>query len=252
MHALGVVAAAWQWNAAGLICCAALLLLYVGLGVWRSPRHLVVFLAAEAMIAVVVCSPLDALAREYLLSAEALERIALAQLAPYLLLFAIPQRPGRGRISLDYRIAWIAGMGAITLWFIPQPLDWALSSEPARLVEFATLIAGGMAFWWPIHSPLLGSRIPLVPKSLFYLATATIWISIEGLFLAFGPPGRYLHYVVPADTLHIYTSLIQDWSLTREYDQQTGGLLFWIIAGFIVLSEVMLVYWRWCSAEGRP
>ena len=47
------------------------------------------------------------------------------------------------------------------------------------------------------------------------------------------------------DTLHIADSLAKDWSFTPEMDQQTAGLLFWIGAAAVFLTEVMLVYYLW-------
>jgi hypothetical protein len=86
-------------------------------------------------------------------------------------------------------------------------------------------------------------RIPLVPNSLFYLAAATVWCSVLGLILAFEQPSE--HYLKRLDTLHIADSLAKDWSFTPEMDQQTAGLLFWIGAAAVFLTEVMLVYYRW-------
>jgi cytochrome c oxidase assembly factor CtaG len=249
MRALTVVAGAWQWNTAGLVCCAALLLVYLALAVWKSPRALLCFLAAEALILVVVCSPLDALARQYLLSAEAVERVLITLVAPCLLVLAIPPRSGIARLHPDYRLNWIAGMAALVGWFVPRLLNSALASGAIRLTEIATLLAGGMAFWWPLHSPFARHRLPLMPTSLVYLASATVWCSLTGLFLAFMQPWGFTPYVIPADTLHIADSIVHDWSLTREYDQHTAGLLFWLLAGFCLLSEVMLVYLRWFNSE---
>ena len=88
-------------------------------------------------------------------------------------------------------------------------------------------------FWWPLHSPLREQRIPLVPNSLLYLVAATVWCSLIGLFVGFGPSWSSSHYLRSIDTLHISDSLVKDWSFTRETDQETAGLLFWISAATI-------------------
>lgn len=248
MRALTILAGAWSWNGGGLVCCAALLVIYAALRIWTSARGMLCFLTAQALILVTLCSPLDALARQYLLSAEAIERVLIALVAPYLLVLAVPRRSAISRFHPDYRLCWISGMASLAAWFMPRLLNAALAAGAVRLAEHATLLAGGIMFWWPLHSPFPRHRIRLVPTSLFYLAAATVWCSLAGLFLAFAQPGRFTLYVTGADTLHIAASIVQDWSLTRDYDQQTAGLLFWIFAGFCLLTEVMLVYLRWYSS----
>jgi hypothetical protein len=71
------------------------------------------------------------------------------------------------------------------------------------------------------------------------------------LFLAFAQPSIYSGYANPPDTLHIADSLVVDWSFTRENDQQTGGLLFWIGSATVLLSEVMAVYIRWYRSSSK-
>jgi putative membrane protein len=131
------------------------------------------------------------------------------------------------------------------MWYFPRLLNAALASDAVRCAEYATLLAGGALFWWPLHSPIREQRIPLVPNSLLYLAAATVWCSLIGLFVAFGPSWSSSHYLRSIDTLHISDSLVKDWSFTRETDQETAGLLLWISAATILLTEVMLVYYRW-------
>lgn len=241
MQTLWIVARAWRANPAGLAVCAALLLLYLAAGEFSRSRVLW-FLAAEFLLAATLCSPLDLLARQYLFTGEAVERVLIAQMVPYLLILSMPPRIS---FRLNRYLAWIVGMGMLLIWFLPGPLNAALASPTIRAVEYATLIAGGILFWWPIHAPSPNHRIPLMPASLFYLAAGTVWCSLLGLFLAFAQASIYSRYARPADTLHIASSLVTDWSFSRETDQQTAGLLFWIGAAAVLLSEVMVVYIRW-------
>ena len=248
MQTLWIVARAWRLNPAGLAVCAALLLLYLAAAEFSRSRFFW-FLAAEFLLAATLCSPLDLLAREYLFTAEAMERVLIAQMVPYLLILSMPPRTS---FRPNRYVAWIAGMGIMLIWFLPGPLNAALANPSIRAIEYATLIAGGTLFWWPIHAPSPKHRIPLVPASLFYLASATVWCSLLGLFLAFAQATIYSRYAQPADTLHIAASLVTDWSFSRETDQQTAGLLFWIGAAAVLLSEVMAVYIRWYrSSEVR-
>lgn len=249
MHTLVLVYLAWRWNLPGLLCCGALLALYAILAGFRPSRTLAWFLSGDIFLAVVVCSPVDLLARQYLFTAEALEQMLIGLLAAYLLVLGAPENAVRrlhlDRMRVSYYLTWVTGMAALSMWYFPRLLNAALASDSVRCSEYATLVAGGAVFWWPLHSPLREQRIPLVPNSLLYLVAATVWCSLIGLFVAFGPSWSSSHYLRSIDTLHISDSLVNDWSFTRETDQETAGLLFWISAATILLTEVMLVYYRW-------
>lgn len=241
MQTIWIVSRVWQLSPASVAVFLALLVLYLAAGRFSRTKFLF-FWGAEALLALTVFSPLDYLARNYLFTAEALEHVLLALGVPYLFIVALPKRISFG---IHRYLAFLIGMGVLLIWFLPGPLNAALDHEPIRAAEDVTLILAGVVFWWPIHAPAHERRIPLVPASLFYLVAATVWCSLMGLFLAFAQPWFYARYASPADPLHIANSLLIDWSFSRENDQQTGGLLFWIFAAAILLSEVMAVYIRW-------
>ena len=253
MHTLAIIAAAWRWNPAGLACCAIWPILFVAAKGWRSWRRLAWFAAGDVFLATVVCSPLDLLARQYLLTAEEVEQVLIALAATYLLVRGVPQSAAR-RLRLQaprfwHYFAFAAGMAAISMWQVPRLLNVSLANPAVRGLEYLTLSAGGIAFWWPIHSSAEEQRIPMVPTSLLYLTGATVWCSVIGLIVAFAQPWSNARYLQPEDTLGIADSLVKDWSFTRELDQQTAGLLFWVGAATVLLTEVFLIYIRWYRAD---
>ena len=242
-----IVASAWRWHWTAIAACAAALAIYCVATRVRDWRKLLWVASGLALLAIVLCSPLDLMARDYLFTAEAVQRILLALTVPYLLVRGITEKLAFFRVP--YVAAWIVGMGALSIWFLPRALNAALASETVRRIETATVIIGGLVFWWPLHSPKQEQRIPMVPNALFYLTAATVWCSLLGLFLAFEQPWYFPRYSSPLDVLKIADSLREDWSFTRETDQQTAGLLFWIGAGVVLLSEVMFTYYRWYVAQ---
>jgi cytochrome c oxidase assembly factor CtaG len=159
----------------------------------------------------------------------------------------MPEKAAR-HLHISYYIAWLTGMAAVLVWYLPHLLDAALNSEGGRALEYMTLVAGGLVFWYPLHSPRKEQRIPLVPHSLLYLAAATVWCSLTGIFVAFSHVVSSAHYVSAPDTLHIADSLLNDWSFSRGTDQETAGLLFWITSATILLTEVMFIYYRWYNS----
>ena len=177
MHTLAILAIAWQWNLAGLICCGALLTVYLALAGLRPSRTLAWFLAGDLLLAAVVCSALDLCARQYLLTAEAVEQLLIGLVVAYLFVRGVPEKVVRrlrlDRLHISYYFAWATGMAALSVWYLPGLLNATLASNAVRGSEYAALLVGGAIFWWPLHSPLREQRIPLVPNSLFYLAAAT-------------------------------------------------------------------------------
>jgi cytochrome c oxidase assembly factor CtaG len=249
MHTLAVISSAWRWNVPGLLCCALVLALYVAFAGIRPSRALAWFIGGEAFLAMLVCSPLDVLARQYLFTAEAAQQMLIVLVAAYLLVVGTPGKAVRRlrlhRLRISYGVAWTIGMAAISVWYLPHLLNAALASDSVRFLEYCTLLAGGAVFWWPLHAPLRQHRVPLVPHAVLYLAAATVWCSLIGIFIAFGQSWSRAHYLNTPDTLRIAESLVSDWSFTRETDQETAGLVFWIGAATVLLTEVMFVYYRW-------
>ncbi|MEO8098530.1 MAG: cytochrome c oxidase assembly protein [Acidobacteriota bacterium] len=227
---------------------------YAILGGFRPSRALAWILSGVLFLAIVVCSPLDLLARQYLFTAEAVEQVLIGLVVAHLLVRGTPEKAVRrlrvDRLPLSPYFTWVAGAIALSVWYIPRLLNATLDSDAVRCVQYLTLLVGGALFWWPLHSPIQKQRIPLVPHTLLYLAAAAVWCSLIGLFIAFGQTWSSAHYLTSPDVLNIADSLVYDWGLTRETDQETAGLVFWISAGTILLTKVMFVYYRWyCSAE---
>jgi cytochrome c oxidase assembly factor CtaG len=248
MHTVAVIFSAWHWNLTAIVAALVLFTIYAVVGRLRGWRAVLWFLAGDLLLAVVLCSPIELVARNYLFTAEAIERLIVGLTVPYLLVRGMTEKFGR---RVPYVVAWIAGMGVLSIWFLPRALNASLEGDTMRSLEMITLVAGGGMFWWPLHAPARSQRIPPMPNALLYLAAATVWCSLLGLFLAFEQPWLVARYAQPVDTLNIVESLVRDWSFTRENDQQTGGLLFWIGAGSILLSEVMFTYYRWYVSESK-
>ena len=140
--------------------------------------------------------------------------------APY---FFARGMPGKGlRISMF--IAWTFGMLSLSIWFLPALINASLSSNAIRFVELATLLAGGVAFWWPLFAHREQHSTSAPHPALSGHAAAT-WCSLLGNYSSQKTaPGRQLHCAA-VDGLHIADSLLTDWSFSRETDQQTAGLL---------------------------
>lgn len=215
------------------------------------------FGAGLLVLALAVLSPLDALARAYLLSAHMAQHLLLSQVIPPLLLLGLPaplvERALRHRavaaVERTIRrplLAWTVGIGTLWLWHTPALFDLAATSHPLRHVQHLSVLAAGLVFWWPVFAPLSGSRLE-APHTVAYLASACLASTVLGMMLTFAPDAVYATYRDPADQYGILASL-RAAGLTSRVDQQIGGLMMWVPCCALYVGAIAVVVARWLSA----
>ncbi len=248
---------AWQrlaeaWSFPGLlvifaVACAAAYLWRFGWGRGRAWA----FLGALGLLVATVASPLDALARGYLLTAGVLEHTLTLLVAPLFLVAAIPAvdeaaAPGRARAAAF--AGWTVGMVVLAAWYLPPLYNAALEGGVARAGFHVSSALAGAAFWWPIVGPRKYGRLRPVPGGVWYLFAATAWCSILGLALAFSPLRLYPAYLDPKDTLGLLGMIRDTLRLGRAADQESAGLLLWLASCTVHLSMVMYLFYRWYTS----
>ncbi len=237
----------WRWPLPLTLSCSVLA---IGYTVWFRPRvsRAAWFFSGLILLFLTLASPLDALAREYLLAADSVVRIVVWLVSPFLMLEGIPPSEGNApeaaRTFMAY-FGWIGGMVLGPIWYVPALYNATLSTAPLRSIQWAILLVCGILFWWPLTAPVRSWRVKPVPAGIWYLFGATMWCSILGLALAFTRPGLYEHYNQPGDPMQIAGFLRDQMEMTRAGDQETAGLLFWLGASTILLCGVMLMFYRW-------
>jgi cytochrome c oxidase assembly factor CtaG len=185
-------------------------------------RRAVVFGLGIALVAVALNSPLETLARGYLLLIHLLQNVMIADWAPPLLILgltpamraAIARRGGRTFAALTRpRVAlpvWLLVWYAVHLGNF---YDWALRNPWALNVEHALLIGAGLVFWWPV---LAREQSRLSPATcLAYLGAAFVASAFLGLALMFSTTPFYDYY----------RHVPRLWGLSPARDQNLGGLL---------------------------
>jgi cytochrome c oxidase assembly factor CtaG len=250
MDALQRLAEAWSFP--GLlsvfaVVCAAAYLWRFGWGRGRAWG----FLGALGLVVLTAASPLDALAREYLLTAGVLEHTLTLLVAPLFLVAAIPgvdeaAPPARARAAAF--AGWTIGMAVLTAWYLPPLYNAALKGGAARAAFHISSVLAGAAFWWPVVGPRKLGRIRPVPAGVWYLFGATAWCSILGLALAFSPLRLYPAYLDPKDSLGLLGVLRDALRLNRAVDQESAGLLLWLASCSVHLSMVMYLFYRWYTS----
>ena len=227
---------AWSWSPEAL-AAPALALAYILATRGRRERWpTVAFGAGCALLAVALVTPLDTLAREYLVWAHLLQNVVLAEWAPLLLVLGLPAAladriaaaPGVSSLTHPF-IALPLWIGTYALWHVPAFYDAALRHPHSLLpVEHATYLASGLALWWCVwrESP---HELASAARAGFVFAAFVLSAPL-GLVLALLPEPLYDFYAdAPARV----------WGLSRLEDQQLGGMT--------MAAEQSLVFFAVCA-----
>jgi cytochrome c oxidase assembly factor CtaG len=212
---------AWSWSLEALapIALAALYLRATRRG--REPWRTTAFLSGCALVAIALVTPLDTLARDYLVWAHLVQNVVLAEWGPLLLVVGIPQ-PVAERIAfvLPVRVlthpvvALPLWVGTYALWHVPVLYDAALRHPHSLLVlEHASYLVTGVLFWWCVWHDAphrLGSAARAVYAFAAFVLSAPL-----GLVLALVPRPLYAFYAGAPERV---------WGVSRLTDQQLGGM----------------------------
>jgi putative membrane protein len=213
---------AWSWSPEALLpAVLAAAYLTAVRGPHPSAWRVASFLAGCALIAAAFVTPLDTLAREYLVWAHLLQNVVLAEWAPLLLVLGLPPRfaarlarVGIVRALTTPFVALPLWIGTYLVWHVPALYDAALRQPHTLLVlEHATYLLSGFALWWCVwheepHRVSAGGRAA-------YVVGAFVLSGPLGLVLALLPEPIYDAYADAPERV---------WGLDRLADQQLGGM----------------------------
>jgi len=193
---------------------------------WRVARErrpsrarVVVFALGLALVVGALCSPLETIARHYLLLFHLLGNVMIADWAPPLLILgltpamraSIARRGGRALAGVTRpRVSLPVWLGVWYLVHLPAFYDYALRHTWALNVEHALLIAAGLLFWWTVFGGVLST-----PGALAYLGVAFVASAFLGLAFIFSSSAFY----------DFYKHAPRLWGLSAAKDQNLGGIL---------------------------
>lgn len=177
--------------------------------------HWIPYAAGLGVMAIALASPLDEIGERYLLSAHMLQHVAIADLAPALLVLGLrapilplglPKAglrwiaPG-GKLGRFIHVAtrpWVAlPMWAIAtwVWALPAVFDAAAANPALHALQHATLFYAGLAVWWLIVDPLPSERRKPHPIRLGYLGFTRLVSAAVCLPLTWMSTTMYPRYV---------------------------------------------------------
>jgi putative membrane protein len=233
-----VTPGAWSWNAEALVPLALAAWYLVVNRNGRETARTVSFLAGCALLVAALFTPLDTLARTYLVWAHLLQNVVLAEWAPLLLVLGIPpglaerlSQPSVVRALTQPFVALPLWVATYALWHVPALYDAALRRPGSLLaLEHATYVAAGVLFWWCVwqeapHRLSSGARAG-------YVVAAFVLSAPLGLVLALVPRALYDFYADAPERV---------FGLSRLTDQQLGGMT--MAAEQSVVFFAVFAYW---------
>jgi cytochrome c oxidase assembly factor CtaG len=196
------------------------------------PWRMACFAGSLLLLIAAFVTPLNHLARHYLLSAHLLQNVVIAEWAPALAVLGIPPRLAdrAGQIRSVRKLAspalalpiWLAVYFA---WHVPWLYDTALRHPNTLLhLEHVSYFAAGAVFWWPVVHGRRSSG-----QKAAYLFAAFVLVSPLGLLLALLPTAIY----------DFYEAAPRLWGLSPLSDQQ--------IAGVTMAAEQAVVFFFACA-----
>ena len=199
------------------------------------------FLAGCGLLVAALVTPLDTLARTYLVWAHLLQNVVLAEWAPLLLVLGIPPvlaerlaRPRVVRMVTQPFVALPLWVGTYALWHVPALYDAALRHPSSLLaLEHATYVVSGALFWWCVWQDV-PHRLSSMARA-GYVVAAFVLSAPLGLVLALVPRPLYDFYAAAPERV---------WGLSRLEDQQLGGMT---MAGEqSIVFFAVFAYWFAC------
>jgi cytochrome c oxidase assembly factor CtaG len=166
-----------------------------------------------------------------------IRHLLLLQVGPLLVVTGLPISSAARSSDPDERrgsrpvlpgFSWIVGLAAMTIWFAPPLFAWMMSGGWHHALVELSLVAAGIAFWWPVFGPRRGDRVNTA-GAIAYLFSACLGSTIAGASIAFAAPGLYPGHV------------------SSHADQQLAGLVMWVPCCVVYLSAIVTALARWYS-----
>jgi len=189
----------------------------------------------QHLLLMTFAAPLILLSEPVMLLLHGLPRRFVRSIIGPLFRWRSVQQPGRG--LAQPAICWLAAVGALLVWHVPDVFTLGMQSELWHAVEHASFLGTGLLFWWPVVQPWPSvSRRPDW-SIVLYLFLATLPCDVLSAFLVFSERVAY----------PVYLSTSGQSSLSVLADQQCAGALMWtcvtivyLVAGAIVSTHLLL------------
>lgn len=197
------------------------------------PRHAGCFAAGWLALAVAILSPLDGAAdRSFAL--HMIQHELLMVVAPPLLILGRPfaalsatlgpqaLRIAAWPLRIPPPAAWALHAAALWMWHVPLLFDTAVDSAPVHALQHGSFFFTALLFWWTVL------RRVRTGTAVLYVLTTLIHTGALAALLTFAPAPLYAGAALE--------------------QQQLGGLIMWVPAGYAMLLAGLLAFNRLLEA----
>lgn len=203
------------------------------------------FFSGLAVLVIALVSPVDALGdelfsmhmvqHELMMLGAAPLLVAGNPLAAFIWAFAASVRPRIARLARSTAVratwgvltrppvAWLLHALMLWAWHFPSLFAASLADEGMHTLQHVSFLGSALLFW----ASLIGSHNRSRDgTAAVYVLTTILHTGVLGALLTFSPRPWY-----PG-----YAGRTEAWGLSLLEDQQLGGLIMWVPAGFVLLG----------------
>ena len=244
----------WHWSPITLICLIAACLLYI-FAIRRARRNkpeekplqvrrVISFFVAVAIIALLLLTPVDTIARTQLFSMHMFQAVTLITVCAPLLLYALPVwlveslfahpfvRPIARALTQPVFASALFNL-TFLLWHAPLFFNFALKNGTFYHVMLGSFLLTSLLNWWPLIGPVRDLHKMTYPQQMLYAFLDGQPVDIYAFLLVFSFVVIYHHYTVPPQL-----------GISAFADQAVGGA-FLLLPGLVDLGVMSPLFFRW-------
>jgi len=244
----------WHWSPITLAGLILACLLYIFAIRWArrdkpeekalQMRRVVSFFVAVGIIALLLLTPVDMIARTQLFSVHMLQAVTLITVCAPLLLYAFPAwlvqpffanpfvRPV-ARVLTQPVIASLLFNLSFLLWHAPLFFNFALRNGTFYHVMMGSFLLTALLNWWPLIGPVRELHKMTYPQQMLYAFLDGQPVDIFAFLLVFSFVVFYHHYAVPPQL-----------GISAFADQAVGGAML-LLPGLVDLGVMSPLFFRW-------
>ena len=244
----------WPFNPGVMLFLLLLVALYL-LGLRRARQHpvqdnvvtrrqIVAFFVAIVVMAIVLLTPIDTIARTQLFSVHMAQLVLLTTLCAPLILFSTPASLLRPFVSLPVirpiiqlftrpLVASVLFNLLFLFWHVPKILHFTIGNSVLYHVQVLSIFIAALLNWWPLLGSVRELRPMSYPLQMLYAFFDGQPVDIFAFILVFTGVTIYTFYAIPPQL-----------GLSTFADQAVGGALL-LIPGLVDLVVMTPLFFRW-------